>query len=207
MTSLKQRLLLYLYSAPHMLGSLLALLGLGLYFGGVINSFWYLIVPGLYVSGFFLVPGGRELHLKHNRETKISEIRKVLDLLLISLRGKVVNVVYDRVQSIVLSIQQVLPSLEQADAADHAAYTIREMALTYLPETLENYLKLPRAYARFHPVRDGKTSRELLLEQLAVLDAEMKQVVEDVNRDNVNLLEAHGRFLQSRFGHSDKFIV
>ncbi len=34
MTSFKQRLLLYFYSAPHMVGSLLALLGLGLYFGG-----------------------------------------------------------------------------------------------------------------------------------------------------------------------------
>ncbi len=207
MISFKQRLVLYLYGAPHMVGSLLALLGLALYFGGVINSFWYLIVAGLYVSGIFLVPSAREHNLKLHREAKISEIRKALDYLLISLRGKVVNVVYDRVQSIVESIQQVLPRLEQADASDHAAYTIREMALTYLPETLENYLKLPRAYARFHPVRDGKTSRELLLEQLAVLDAEMKQVVEDVNRDNVNMLEAHGRFLQSRFAHSDKFVV
>jgi hypothetical protein len=56
-------------------------------------------------------------------------------------------------------------------------------------------------------VRDEKTSRELLLEQLAVLDAEMKQIAEEVNRDNVDALEAHGRFLKSRFGHSDKFTV
>jgi hypothetical protein len=153
------------------------------------------------------IPAGREHSLTLHREAKVSEIRKALEHLLILLRGKVLNVVYERVQSIVLSIQQVLPRLEQADASDHAAYTIREMALTYLPETLENYLKLPRAYARFHPVRDGKTSKELLLEQLAVLDAEMKQVVEDVNRDKVNTLQAHGRFLRSRFGHSDKFIV
>jgi hypothetical protein len=205
-TSLKPRLLLYLYGAPHIVGSSLALLGLGLYFAGVIKSFWYLIVPGLYVAGVFLVPAGREHSLKLHRETKVSEIRKALDHLLISLRGKVLNVVYERVQSIVASIQQVLPILEQTDTSDHDAYTIREMALTYLPETLENYLKLPRAYARFHPVRDGKTSKELLLEQLAVLDAEMQQVVEDVNRDKVNTLQAHGRFLRSRFGHSDRFI-
>jgi hypothetical protein len=206
-SSLKPRLLLYLYGAPHIVGSSLALLGLGLYFAGVINSFWYLIVAGLYVAGVFLVPAGREHSLKLHREAKVSEIRKTLEHLLLSLRGKVVNAVYERVQSIVVSIQQVLPRLEQADASDHDAYTIREMALTYLPETLENYLKLPRAYARFHPVRDGKTSKELLLEQLAVLDAEMQQVVEDVNRDKVNTLQAHGRFLRNRFGHSDRFIV
>jgi hypothetical protein len=140
-TSLKPRLLLYLYGASHIGGSSLALLGLGLYFAGVIKSFWYLIVAGLYVAGVFLVPAGREHSLKFHREAKVSEIRKALEHLLI------------------------------------------------------------------HPVRDGKTSKELFLEQLAVLNADMKQVVEDVNRDRVNTLEAHGRFLRSYFGHSDKFIV
>lgn len=206
--TLKQRVLLYLYSAPHMLGSLLALIGLSFFFTGLIKSYWYLIVPGLYFAGALIIPGSRShLHLKLRREANIGEIRKALDKLLDSIRDEVARIVYDRVYSIISSIQQVLTRLEQADESDHAAYTIREMALTYLPETLENYMKLPRVYARFHPVRDGKTSRELLLEQLAVLDAEMKQVAEEVNRDNVDALEAHGRFLQSRFGHSDKFTV
>lgn len=205
--TIKQRVLLYLYGAPHMLGSLLALIGLGFFFACLIKSYWYLIVPGLYIAGVLIMPGNRNYHLRLRREADIGEIRKALDILLDSCRNEVARIVYDRVQSIVSSIQQVLTRLEHADELDHAAYTIREMALTYLPETLENYMRLPRAYARFHPVRDGKTSRELLLEQLAVLDAEMKQVAEVVNRDNVDALEAHGRFLQSRFGHSDRFTV
>ena len=205
--TLKQRMLLYFYGAPHVLGSLLALIGLGFFFAGLIKSYWYLIIPGLYIAGVLIMPRSREYHLKLSRETNIGEIRKALDKLLDSCRNDVARIVYDRVHSIVSSIQQVLARLEHADESDHAAYTIREMALTYLPETLENYMRLPRAYARFHPVRDGKSSRELLLEQLAVLDAEMKQVVQEVNRDNVDALEAHGRFLQSRFGHSDRFTV
>ena len=203
--TLKQRMLLYFYGAPHMLGSLLALIGLSCFFMGLIKSYWYLIVPGLYIAGVLIMPGSRDFHLKLRRESDIGEIRKALDELLDSCRNEVARIVYERVQSIVSSIQQVLGRLEHADESDHAAYTIREMALTYLPETLENYMRLPRAYARFHPVRDGRTSRELLLEQLAVLDAEMKQVVQEVNRDNVDALEAHGRFLQNRFGRSDQF--
>ncbi len=205
--TLKQRVLLYFYGAPHMLGSLLALIGLGFFFAGLIKSYWYLIVPGLYIAGALIMPGSRNYHLRLRREADIGEIRRALDKLLDSCRNEVARIVYERVQSIVSSIEQVLARLEHADESDHAAYTIREMALTYLPETLENYLRLPRAYARFHPVREGKTSRELLLEQLAVLDTEMKQVAEEVNRNNVDALEAHGRFLQSRFGHSDRFIV
>ena len=33
-----------------------------------------------------------------------------------------------------------------------------------------------------------------------------KQVVEDVHRDDINGLKAHGRFLRSRFARSDNFL-
>jgi hypothetical protein len=69
-------------------------------------------------------------------------------------------------------IDAVLTRLLHLEKADHAAYTIRETALTYLPETLENYLRLPKAYRRLHRLNDGQTSRALLLEQLELLAAD-----------------------------------
>jgi hypothetical protein len=103
--SLKQRILLYFYGAPHMLGSLFALIGLRFFFVGLIKSYWYLIVPGLYLAGVLIIPASREHHLKLRRETNIGEIRKALDKLLDSCRNEVARIVYDRVQSIVSSIQ------------------------------------------------------------------------------------------------------
>lgn len=55
-------------------------------------------------------------------------------------------------------------------------------------------------------MRDGKTSRQILVEQLSVLDAEMKTILDEVNRDNISALQAHGRFLNARFAKSDTFL-
>lgn len=202
---LKQRILFYLYGAPHVVGSVLALLALGAFFAGVIGKLWYLIVPGLYVAGVLMMPRSSAALVKLNQQAGVEEIHRALDEILKTLRGHVADVIYNHVTSIVDSIKEVLPLIKDSSDANHASFTVREMALSYLPETLDNYLRLPRAYARFHPVHNGKTSRELLLEQLAVLDAELKQVVDDIARDNVNSLEAHGRFLKKRFTRSDTF--
>ncbi len=204
--SLKQRILFYLYGTPHFVGSLLALIALLAFFLGLIGSLWYLIVPGLYIAGVLITPRSASSVVKLNQEANVEEIRRALNEILKTLRGNVADTIYQRVASIVDSIQEVLPLMQEDSGMNRATFTVREMALTYLPETLDNYLRLPRAYARFHPVKEGKTSRELLLEQLAVLDSELKQVVEDINRDNVDNLEAHGRFLKSRFARSDDFL-
>jgi len=47
---------IWFYSTGNLLGSALALIGLGLYFTGLIDRWWWLIVPGLYLSGLLLAP-------------------------------------------------------------------------------------------------------------------------------------------------------
>ena len=49
--------LLYLYSSRNIAGCVLALLGLGAYFGGVINQWWLPICLGLYAAGALMLPG------------------------------------------------------------------------------------------------------------------------------------------------------
>ena len=54
--TLKDRVLLFLYSTPHIVGCLAALAGLGLLFAGVIDKYWWAIVPALYGGGYLIVP-------------------------------------------------------------------------------------------------------------------------------------------------------
>ena len=76
----------------------------------------------------------------------------------------------------------------------------------YLPTALQNYLSLPPAFANLHPVRDGKTARQLLNEQLDILDPEMKEIVVDISANDTQKLLAHGRFL-SRSSTSKTFLA
>ena len=200
--STRQRLLLYLYSNGNILGSILGLVGLGLYFTGIIHDFWLLIVVGLYGIGVLAAPRSetQELRLRHQIDSE--ELRGELEELVHAIRHKVPKEVYDRVVSIKNTIVEILPYLQRLDESNYNLYTIRQTALEYLPETLENYLKLPRAYASMHVIKEGKTAQKLLVEQLDLLDQEMKSIAQEFYRNNTEQLVAHGRFLEEKFERS-----
>ena len=194
-----RKLLLYLYSTSNIVGSLLGLTGLGLYFAGVIKSFWIFIVIGLYLVGYFVTPKSQTVELQLDHEFNAETLRRALEQLISTISKRVTVEVLAKVESIKEAIVTVLPRLAEFESSAYDIHIIRQTALDYLPEMLETYLKLPPVYARFHVVRDGKTSKDLLLEQLDILDAEMQKVVVDLHKNDTQALIAHGRFLKDKF--------
>jgi hypothetical protein len=205
----KQRTLLFLYSNGNIVGSALGILGLlifcvlSLMLGG--SPLLLFIVPAMYVIGWLaawlMESPAAELRLRH--QLTAEEIREGLENLVNSIRNKVSGDILARVESIKDSILQILPNIIDLSSSDYNIYTIRQTALDYLPETLENYLKLPLAFRTLHPVQDGKTAEQLLLEQLNLLDQEMQEIVQDFYRNDTERLKAHGRFLEQKFRRTD----
>jgi hypothetical protein len=190
---------LFLYSTPNLVGSALGILGLLMFFSGLIGSYWLLIVVGLYGIGVLATPKSPRYQLElHNQLTK-DEIRDELEGLVRNIRKRVPKEIFEKVESIKDSILDILLHIVDLGSSDYSVYTIRQTALVYLPETLQNYINLPRAYANLHPVKDGKTAKQLLSEQLDVLDREMKDIAQDFYRDDTQRLLAHGRFLEEKF--------
>ncbi len=193
---------LFLYSAPNLVGSLLGLTGLGLYFLGVIHQFWLLIVIGLYVIGVVATPKNTHYDLQLRKQLSIEDLRAELEDLVGKMHRKLPREAYERVKSIKNSVVEVLPQINDLGSSDHNIYLIQQTALDYLPATLEAYVNLPKFYANFQPIRNGKTAKQLLIEQLDLLDREMKQVVQEVYRNDTQQLIVHGRFLQDTFQKS-----
>ncbi len=199
----RRGLLLYLYSTPNIAGSILGLIGLLLYFGGIIQQFWLLIVIGLYLIGVLVTPKSKAVHLNLENQLTVDEIRQGLDSLLRKIQGKVPKEIYERVESIRSSILEILPRIDDLNSADYQVYTIRQTAVQYLPETLEHYLNLPKAYANLHPVKEGKTSKMLLAEQLNLMDEKLKEIVDDFYHNDTQRLLVNGRFLEEKFGKQE----
>jgi hypothetical protein len=107
-----------------------------------------------------------------------------------------------RLDSIRTSIGEVLPRLAGESGSDNL-FLVRETVLRYLPETLANYLALPPLFRTTHALRDGKTARELLADQLLVLDTQMREVVGNVARGDAEALLSNGRFLEAKFAQRD----
>lgn len=201
-----RQLLLFLYSTRNLLGAALAFIGILLYFAGLgaaLGPAWILVVLGLYIAGYLAAPfvfrrnADEENELEN--EANLEEMQAELEKVLVQAKRKLPPELSEKVESITDSIRTILPTLAGYNEGDYNLFTIRQTALEYLPEAIKNYLALPPGYATSTPVQNGKTARQLLGEQLDLLDEEMKEVVKDIANDDTQKLLIHGRFLADKF--------
>ena len=191
--------MLFLYSTPNIIGSALGIVGLLLFFLGIIHNFWFLIVVGLYGIGVLATPHSPTYELSLKNQLTVDDIRQELNDLVRKIQGKVPKEIMDLVLSIKTSIFEVLPQIVDLSSGDQNIYLIKQTALDYLPATLQKYMNLPPAYASLHPVQDGKTPKQLLIEQITLLDDKMKEVVQAINNNDTQKLLVQGQFLKDKF--------
>jgi hypothetical protein len=197
---MKQRLLIYLYSTKNIVGSVLALVGLALFFTGIVGALWPIVVIGLYGVGALVAPGTRSIDLKEGFDP--NDVRKALDQEVRMINGRVPADVLAEVQQIQQIILGILPRTGSLPPGSPELFVVQRTASEYLPTALESYLNLPRAYATLHPVQDGKTPKQVLMDQLTLLESKMSEVADDVHQNDTDRLLANGRFLEERFGRS-----
>jgi hypothetical protein len=194
----------YLYSRRNIVGSALALLGVGLNVIGLLGGglAWLPITAGLYGIGYLLTPGERDLDIRLGAAQDEAEVRDGLNRLVRSLRGKVADDLYGKLLSIQDSILRTLDAEGSDSAADPNVYLIRQTALSYLPEAFATYLKMPRAVAERRAIAAGRTPHDVLLDQLDLMDRRLVDVADDIARHDSDKLLANGRFLAEKFGTS-----
>lgn len=204
---LKLRLLLTLYSNGNIAGCALALLGPVLLFAGVIGPGWLFITAGLYAGGWLLGWAGRQAPQIERRiedTLTVEETLTRLDTLAAGVAPHLTSDMNGHLRSVRTSIAEVLPRL-LGERSHHDAnlFTVRETVLRYLPETLANYVALPPAFRTTHVLTDGKTARQILADQLALLDGKMREIVANVAGADAQALLANGKFLEMKFQQPD----
>jgi hypothetical protein len=206
---LKLRLLLFLYSTANIAGCALALLGPALLFAGVIGPGWGFITAGLYGAGWAVGWAGRrapEVERRIEDSLTVEQTLAHLDRLVQQVQPQLSADMQAHLASVRTSVAEVLPRLVGARSHDADLFTVRETVLRYLPETLANYVALPPAFRSTQALKDGKTARQLLAEQLALLDEKMREIVANVSSADAQALLANGKFLEMKFQQPD-FLV
>ncbi len=201
-----QRFWAYFYSRPNLVGLALAIFGGVLMFYGLLPRFGVLIVLALYLIGVLVTPRNKQMETEWRRRANEAEIREELEKMARTTRRCAPREIYLKVDSIKDSILSVLPQLMLLGEGDRSLYTIRQTALEYLPTAPQNYFNLPAQFANFYPLRNGKTARQLLGDQLDILDREMKAIVADYAVNDMQKLLAHGRFLEQKFQQDEIFV-
>jgi len=201
--SLKLRALLAFYSSANITGCLLALAGPALLFAGVIGYGWLPITAGLYAVGWLLGRRAPELERQIEASLSIEETLARLDGVIAQARPYLTEEMSASLASVRTSVAEVLPRLVGGGVHDNDLYTVRETVLRYLPETLANYAALPPAFRASHALKDGKTARQLLADQLALLEGKLREVVANVAASDAQALLANGQFLEMKFRQPD----
>jgi hypothetical protein len=200
-TSRGRRLLRYLYSNKNLAGSAAGLVGLGLYFTGLVGDLWPLVVGGLYGVGALATPPTRTIDLHSGLDA--ANLNRAMAEQARRLHGRVPGDVLAAVTRVHTQVREILARRDAIPPASPDAFVVERTALDYLPTALESYLNLPRAYANRVPIAGGRTARQVLLTQLALLEAKLGEVVEAIARGDTDRLLAHGRFLEDRFARPE----
>lgn len=204
---LKVRLLLTLYGNGNIAGCALALLGPVLLFAGIIGPGWLPITAALYAAGWLLGWASRQapdIERRIEDTLTLEETLDRLDTLAARAAPHLTAEMNEHLRSLRTSVAEVLPRL-LGERRNHDAnlFTVRETVLRYLPETLANYVALPAAFRSTHALKDGKTARQMLADQLALLDEKMREIVANVAGADAQALLANGKFLEMKFRQPD----
>ena len=203
--SFKFKILLYLYSTKNLVGSVLALLGLGLFFVDLIDDWWFVIVSGLYAAGWLAVPSDQNLELQVRHETTQTNLTQSVEDILSEASGKLPREAVERLQRIQETVLDLAPKLFDGGMAMDYAISLVNAVTRDLPETVSNYLQLPTAFATVHVIQNGKTCKQLLIEQLNLLNTQLTKIAENVYKDDADALIVNGKFLEEKF-HSLSFV-
>lgn len=205
--SLATRVWLYLYGYPNIVGAALGLAGLGLYFTGIIGPGWPFIVAGLYALGAVLAwqVAPAEEHLEIARELHADALLAELDRLLAQVAKRLPAQALALLKELRTTLGELLPRLADNATFSSQAHGVEKTVTDYLPATLENYLRLPPMFARMHKLAGGKTADEQLQEQLDLLLAQMRSMLQGALADDARALAENGAFLRDRFTPYDFF--
>jgi hypothetical protein len=198
----KHRAMLYLYSTPHLVGCVAALAGFGLFFGGIIDAWWWAIVAGLYAGGVLVTPSSDIVERLARAEFSEATLREHLDSLIRTAKGRVPMEAGKHLESIREHAELLLPKLKELAERGALSITVHhdavQMLTRYLPDTLNSYLRIPTAYFRLHPDESAMAQKELL-EQLSLLEDNLACAVKEAFSEDVATLQVQGRFLTEKF--------
>jgi hypothetical protein len=207
--SIGERLRLFLYSTGNIAGSLLALGGLGLFFGGVIHSYWLAIVAGLYGVGVLGWPRNYLAQTAERAELSTELLAQQVKRLVDSVAKGLPKDALDLLHSIENTLNELLPRLEElrdrGTISPKDSFTVLETIRRYLPDTLAAYLRLPKFYAQMQTLADGRTASQTLIDQLRLLDTSLKAVATSAFAGDAETLVSNGHFLQNKFSEKPVF--
>jgi hypothetical protein len=124
-----------------------------------------------------------------------SEILVTLDRLIANVQGLLQERDVATLRRIRASAALALPPDDAPlDLSDHETWLLRQICIDYLPGALQHYIALPSDLAS-EPVLDGRSAREVLDEQLVLIERRLDTMATRTYKREAGDLLTHARFV------------
>jgi hypothetical protein len=124
-----------------------------------------------------------------------TEILAVLDRLIANVRGQVPETDVATLGRIRDRAARALPANDEPlDLTDHDLWLLRQICIDYVPGALDHFVALPSDLAS-EPLLDGRSARQVLDEQLALIERRLDELAASAYRREAGGLLTHARFL------------
>ncbi|MDB5686921.1 MAG: hypothetical protein JWR77_1510 [Rhizorhabdus sp.] len=179
--------------------------GLGLTFGGVIDSGWWAITAGLYAAGFLAMQIGLPARAPDLAALSVADLPDGLRRLARKLAPALPPAASAHLDNILSAVDAIEPRLREADPVALSMIPVRQIMGDYIPTTLTTYAALPARVRTRSRAGDGRTPEAQVTEQLGLLEQQMDQLVDNLSRGDLTALETQGRFLDTKFRAVDSW--
>ncbi len=167
----------------------------GLGFWGVMLAFIALIAV---VGGFSMFP---KVKIPKRADLKKGDARQMVgrtELWLEAQRPALPPPAVQVVEQLGVQLDALGVQLETVDQANPAVNEVRELVGEYIPETIDNYRKIPEHLRK--EKHAGKTADERLTESLTKISGEVDRVTRRMAEGALDDLAIKSRYLDYRFG-------
>ena len=184
----------FVLSTGNLVGCAGAALVTLLFIVGIFKAFWPILAVAAYGLGVatFWRPAPKAFEEGQDTAYYLNWLR-VVGL------PKLPNEASARLARILEMAEEMWPRLKAMQTEGLVPYASREeikqVLTVFLPELIQNYIRVPLAYARTHKV-DGKSMDVLLDEQLELLEAHVQSIRDNVYSKDVEALRTNGRVLK-----------
>jgi hypothetical protein len=190
---------LYFYSNRNIIGTCGGILAAGLTALGFVHDFWPLLIAGSYGAGALLTPADHGTDVSLAREMTDQQIVAELAHLATVAQKQLPPTIAPDVQAICEMLSEAIPLAAKLQAGNTTAYNIRTTATEYLPDTLDRYLRMPKAFRNTVKDASGKTPTQMLTEQITLLKTSLTSMTADLASADADGIAANGNFLKEKF--------
>lgn len=81
-------------------------------------------------------------------------------------------------------------------------FELNEIITEYLPQAIDNYLRLPPDLANQQILKNGKTAEKTFKEQIVLLEQTLSKLADSIYREEAREIILHGRFLKKIYARS-----